>query len=130
MTALDGFAALQRYAGGNKVSIVVSDSGRGLVSTLRPALERRDRTYAGMSDADILLATFSEGLSRHENSNRGCGLQTCARRALSFRGEMEVRLATQRIFLSPIDGRYASAETADGLAPLRGTQIVLDFALA
>lgn len=37
-TQLDGYAALQVYPGGNKVSVAVSDSGRGIINTLRPAL--------------------------------------------------------------------------------------------
>jgi hypothetical protein len=37
-TQLDGYAALQVYPGGNKLSVAVSDSGLGIMQTLRPAL--------------------------------------------------------------------------------------------
>ena len=35
-TQLDGYAALQVYQGGNKVSVAVSDSGRGIMDCTAP----------------------------------------------------------------------------------------------
>ena len=37
-TQLDGYAALQSYSGGNRLSVAVSDSGLGIMNTLRPSL--------------------------------------------------------------------------------------------
>lgn len=36
-TELDGYAALQIYSKGNCLSVAVSDSGLGIMETLRPA---------------------------------------------------------------------------------------------
>ena len=38
-TPLDGYAALQLYPNGNSLQVAVSDSGLGIMSTLRPALK-------------------------------------------------------------------------------------------
>lgn len=38
-TILDGYAALQWYRNGNSLQVVVSDSGQGIMQTLRPTLQ-------------------------------------------------------------------------------------------
>jgi len=124
-TKLSAFAALQSYKNGTMV--VVSDSGKGLLETLRPKLPKR---FVQVSDIDIVVEAFAKGLSRHGNkSGRGCGLTTCALKAKQFHGKLHVRLADTRVNLVPSDEAYEhdTAICYDDLFPIRGTHIVFDF---
>jgi hypothetical protein len=64
-TRLDGYVALQVYSGGNRLSVAVSDSGLGIMQTLRPTLQAQFPRLAALSDTDLLVAVFRQGLSRH-----------------------------------------------------------------
>jgi len=105
-TPLDGFAALQVYPRGNCLKVAVSDSGLGLLETLRPALRSESPRLAGLSNIDLLVEVFRQGLSRH-GPTRGCGLKGCADRAIRFHAKLDVRLPQERIFLVPGQGGYA-----------------------
>src|SRR6266852_4533566 len=76
-TQLDGYAALQVYSAGNRLSVAVSASGIGIMDTLRPSLKPEVAKLAGLSDIDLLVEIFRQGVSRH-GSDRGCGLKGCA----------------------------------------------------
>jgi len=124
-STIDGYAALQSYK--DSAVVIVSDSGKGLLETLRPKLPKR---YAQASDTDILVETFDKGLSRHRGkSGRGCGLTTCARKAKQFHGKLLVRLSETRVNLIPSDDKYTpdTAYCYDNLLPIRGTHISFDF---
>lgn len=126
-TKLCAFAALQTYRTGIKV--VVSDSGDGLLETLRPRLPKK---YRRVSDIALVLEAFKNGLSRYGmKSGRGCGLTTCAQKAIQYNGVLEVRLATSRVNLVPSINGYTpnTAYCYDNLLPLRGTHISFDFRL-
>jgi len=134
-TRLDGFVALQVYPRGNKVTVVVSDSGRGLVQTLRPALEAREPRYINVDDISLLVEMFRDGLSRHADAKHGHGLSDCAAKAIRFKAELEVRLATQNVRLIPSGNSYRPtgvnmAFTTTGLTHLSGTHIAFTFGLA
>lgn len=124
-TKLNAFAALQTYRTGIKV--IVSDSGTGLLETLRPKLPKK---YKGISDIDIIIEAFEKGLSRHgSRSGHGCGLTTCARKAKQFKGKLQVRLADARVNLVPSNDTYTqdAAYIYDALLPIKGTHIAFDF---
>lgn len=124
-TKLNAFAALQTYRTGIKV--IVSDSGSGLLETLRPELPRK---YRKTSDIDLIIEAFEKGLSRYGNkSGRGCGLTICARKAKQFNGKLQVRLADTRVNLVPSDDTYTHdiAYCYDALLPIKGTHIAFDF---
>lgn len=128
---LDGFAALQVYGGRRrKAMVVVSDSGLGLMETLRPALCTEYPSLRGLSDANLLLETFRKGISRH-GQGRGCGLKQCAEQAIKYKSSVEVRLPQSRIQLTPGLGRYEldTAECVDGLPLLWGTHYCFTFQL-
>jgi len=129
-TPLDGFAALQVYSRGNCLKVTVSDSGLGLLQTLRPALGSQFPHLATLPDAELLVEVFSRGLSRH-GGNRGCGLKGCADRAIRFRAELDVRLPQVRILLVPGTGGYRPnrAYCYSGLPLLWGTHISFTIAL-
>jgi anti-sigma regulatory factor (Ser/Thr protein kinase) len=64
-TPLDGYAALQFYPNGNSLQVAVSDSGLGIMDTLRPVLKRESPALDRLSDNDIV-----EVLSFRANENR------------------------------------------------------------
>lgn len=124
-TKLNGFAALQTYKTGIKV--IVSDSGCGLLETLRPRLPKK---YGQASDIDLIIEAFEKGLSRHRRKRgRGCGLTICARKAKQFNGKLQVRLSDIRVNLVPSDNAYThdTAYCYDNLLPIKGTHIAFDF---
>jgi len=129
-TPLDGYAALQVYKNGNRLMVAVSDSGLGIMETLRPTLQTESPKLASLSDVDLLVEVFRHGLSRH-GIDRGCGLKGSAAKAIKFKADLDVRLPTQRVFLSPARDSY-QANTAycyDRLPLLWGTHIGFIFAL-
>lgn len=130
-TPLDGYAALQAYQGGHRLSVAVSDSGLGIMQTLRPSLQSEFPRLVGLSDLDLLVEVFRQGLSRH-GADRGCGLKGSAAKAIKFNAELDVRLPSQRVLLTPARGTY-SANTAhcyDQLPLVWGTHIGFAFSLA
>jgi hypothetical protein len=130
-TPLDGYAALQVYKGGNRVTLAVSDSGIGIMKTLRPALHAESPRYAAMTDIQVLVEVFREGLSRH-GADRGCGLKGSAAKAMKYRANLDVRLPNQRVLLTPSQGGNLPtvAHCYDNIPLMWGTHIGLDFTLA
>jgi hypothetical protein len=129
-TQLDGYAALQVYPGGNKLSVAVSDSGLGIMRTLRPALATEFPRLAHLSDTDVLVEVFRQGLSRH-GPDRGCGLKGSAAKAIKFDATLDVRLPNQRVLLQPSRGAYQPnmAYCYEALPLLWGTHISYGFGL-
>jgi hypothetical protein len=129
-TELDGYAALQVYSKGDRLSVAVSDSGLGIMETLRPTLSTEFPKLAGLSDTALLVEIFRQGLSRH-GPDRGCGLKGSAAKAIKFEATLDVRLPKQRVLLRPARGAY-EANTADcyeGLPLIWGTHIGFGFHL-
>lgn len=129
-TRLDGYAALQVYSGGNRLSVAVSDSGLGIMDTLRPSLRTDFPRLVALSDTDLLVEVFRQGLSRH-GSDRGCGLKGSAAKAIKFEADLDVRLPNQRVLLTPARGTYQPnrAYCYEGLPLLWGTHIAFAFGL-
>jgi hypothetical protein len=129
-TELEGYAALQVYSRGDRLLVAVSDSGLGIMQTLRPALSAEFSNLVGLSDTDLLVEVFRQGLSRH-GRDRGCGLKGSAAKAIKFNATLDVRLPKQRVLLTPARGAY-EANTADcyeGLPLVWGTHIGFGFRL-
>ena len=129
-TPLDGYAALQVYQGGNRLSVAVSDSGLGIMKTLRPSLQMESPKLAALSDTDLLVEVFRQGISRH-GSDRGCGLKGCAAKAIKFNASLDVRLPNQRVLLQPARGTYEPirAYCYEGLPLVWGTHIAFGLRL-
>lgn len=104
-TVLDGYAAMQLYRNGDALQVVVSDSGHGIMHTLRPALKSQFPALAALSDIDLLVEVFRQGISRH-GPDRGCGLKGCAAKAMKYNADLEVRLPQSRVLLVPANGAY------------------------
>jgi hypothetical protein len=128
-TELEGYAALQVYQNGGRVKVSVSDSGKGLIETLRPSLtecggQRR------LSDPELVVEAFRIGLSRY-GKKRGCGLKTSADQAIRFRADLDVRLPTCFVRLIPSADGYQphKAYLYLNLPLIWGTHISFDFRL-
>lgn len=130
-SAIEGYAAMQYYARRRTVEVAVSDSGVGILNTLRPALEERHHKYASLPDSQLLFKAISEGVSRNGESF-GCGLSASARQALKYRADFEVRLPSCRVNFLAADGQYriqAAAVGTDSVPYLGGTHICFDYRL-
>ena len=129
-TPVDGFAALQVYPRGNCLKVAVSDSGLGLLETLRPALRTESPRLAALSNIELLVEVFRRGLSRHGPS-RGCGLKGCADKAIKFRAQLDLRLPHERVFLVPGKDGYTpnKAFCFSGLPLVWGTHVCFTLGL-
>jgi hypothetical protein len=125
-TALDGFAALQVYSQGNRVQVVVSDSGIGLLETFKPKLpipELRD-----LPDAELIRLLLQGKLNW--SAKKGDGLKGCAQNSLKYQGSVGIRLANCSVHLRPSPGGYEQTETyQQGLVSMKGTHICFSFPL-
>ena len=130
-TLVDGYAALQCYSAGKRLSVAVSDSGLGIMETLRPALRTENPRLAALSDIDLLVEIFRDGISRH-GPDRGCGLKGSAAKAIKFNAELDVRLPNQRVLLTPARGIYQpnTAYCYQDLPLVWGTHVGFTFRLA
>jgi hypothetical protein len=127
-THLDGYAGLQVYANGNSVRAAVSDSGLGILDTLRAgSLDWRD---ACLGDSELIVELFRRGISRHGRF-RGCGLRRCADHALRFGGVLHLRLPRCRVRLVPGASGYQAAVAyyKDNLPLIQGTHLHFEFQL-
>src|SRR5690606_3737921 len=104
--------------------------GLGIMDTLRPSLKTQFPNLERLSDTDLVVEVFRQGLSRH-GSDRGLGLKGCAAKAIKFNATLDVRLPTQRVLLVPARGAYEpnSAYCYEGLPLLWGTHIGFAFKL-
>lgn len=133
-STLDGYAALQKYSPHGRppvVEVAVSDSGVGILATLRPALIKLGHSYADLDDAELLYRAISEGVSKN-GPTHGCGLRISALKALKFGANLEIRLPECRMNLVPKVAGYrqqAMAYGSDGLPHIDGTHLCFDFRL-
>lgn len=129
-TPLDGYAALQLYQGGNTLKVAVSDSGLGIMDTLRPALIHESPALAALTDVDLLVEIFRLGISRH-GADRGCGLKGSAAKAIKYQAELDIRLPQIRVLLAPGKEGYRpnTAYCYDSLPLVWGTHICFNFSL-
>lgn len=129
-TPLNGYAALQNYKKGQSLIVAVSDSGIGIMETLRPALKYDSPVLFRLSDTDLLIEIFRQGISRH-GADRGCGLKGSAAKAVKYKAELDVRLPHLRILLTPGQGGYQPniAHCYENLPLIWGTHICFNFML-
>jgi len=119
----DGFAALQVYHRSETAWAVVSDSGLGLLETVRPALGSR---YSGLGDSGLVRHLFHEGVSRH-GSHRGDGLPRAAQCAIQYQAKLHLRLATCAVHLHPSRNGYVVTTCHAHLPYMAGTHISFEF---
>ncbi|NQS84306.1 ATPase (plasmid) [Pantoea allii] len=137
-TPIPGFAGLQCYSPGNKQSVVVvvSDSGKGICATLRPALAEHFPKIATMfpsgataSDAKLILyAMNNRGLSR-TGKGRGAGLHTSREKAELLKAKVTIRQENFSVHLSYSNGALEKKQWKLDLPKLPGTHVVFEFSL-
>lgn len=129
-TPLDGYAALQVYSAGGHVRVAVSDSGLGIMRTLRPALRSEFPKLAELTDAELLVEVFRQGVSRH-GPDRGCGLKGSAAKAIKFKANLDVRMPTNRVQFTPARGVYQvnTAYCHEELPLIWGTHLCFEIQL-
>jgi hypothetical protein len=129
-TRLNGLAALQVYRRGNGLKVAVSDSGLGIMDTLRPSLKRDYPALSRLSDLALLVEIFREGVSRL-GAQRGCGLKGAAAKAVKFQAKLDIRLPRIRVQLTPGIGGYQpnTARCYQDLPLVWGTHICFSFGL-
>lgn len=129
-TQLEGYAVLQVYKNGNGAKIAVSDSGEGLLDTLRPSLPAHYPRLVGLGDTELLIEAFRNGISRH-GKGHGAGLRVCADHALKLAADLEVRLPVSYVRLIAKHGVWqsASARVYSNMPLVWGTHIAFDFRL-
>ena len=131
-TQLKGFVAYQAYSKGGKIKVVVSDSGVGMINSLRPSIEEFHPECKELTDSLLIEKMFAEGLSK-DGKDKGCGLYSCARQALKFKASIDVRLPKSVFHLTPVTktsfGYNALGSIIDSRIPFKGTHITVDIAL-
>ncbi len=131
-TQLKGFVAYQAYSKGRKIKVVVSDSGVGMIDSLRPSIEELHPEYKDFSDSVLIEKMFAEGISK-DGKDKGCGLHSCARQALKFKASIDIRLPKSAFHLTPVNkslfGYNALGSILDSRIPFKGTHITVDIAL-
>lgn len=136
---IEGFAALQIYEPNYKrdhIQTVISDSGMGVVSTLRSTLQDHYPELYGRfpddgveSDIGLVLEVFSKGnITRHgKASGRGLGFKSTREQASKFDADLSIRLDTFNIKLRYRGGELADPVIQKNLTKMNGTHICFDF---
>jgi hypothetical protein len=138
-TPIPGYAALQKYLGKNpKIQIVVSDSGKGIIGTLVPVLEKyypdlQERfDFADVKAEGYLLKEVLEQgrISQTGREDRGLGLQRSRDLAQMYNANMSVRQDKFELKLVYRDGDLVEYKIIPQLPKIRGTHVCFDFLLA
>lgn len=140
-TPIPGFAALQKYGGKRPhVQTVVSDSGRGIVGTLRPNLATHYPELAARYDfsdpmASVLLLKEVLEYGRitqtgcPDETSRGLGLKRSQEYAVNYNANISIRQDTFELSLFYTDGELVDWTHSVDMPLLRGTHVCFDFIL-
>jgi hypothetical protein len=138
-TTIPGFAGLQSYKPANKntLVVVISDSGKGICSTLRPELEKNfpveaKKFPALLADSDpklILYAMEKGGLSRRGKGQGGAGLHKAQEEAAKLNASLCIRQKNFSLTINFKNGLLERHEWKLGLPTLHGTHVVFEFRL-
>ncbi|TNC83802.1 MAG: ATP-binding protein [Thalassolituus sp.] len=136
---LEGFAALQIYNPPrmrSHIQTVISDSGLGVVPTLRSTLHKfyptLHKTYPDTgteSDIGLVLEVFSKGrVTRHgKESGRGLGFESTREQASKFDADLSIRLENFCVTLPYRNGALTDPIIQKSLTKMKGTHICFDF---
>lgn len=142
---LPGYIALQRYKGhGGRnavkphIQTIVSDSGKGIVGTLRPVLEHRyPDIYNALDFNDpasgplLVKTVFERGqISQSSDDGRGLGLKRSGEIASEYNARISVREDHFELKMSFKDGLLDQYSYEIELPKIHGTHICFDFILA
>jgi hypothetical protein len=137
-----GFAALQRYKWPKEhIQVVVSDSGLGILQTLKvrlgehyPDLYRKLDFSKKETDAALLQKVFVDGQLSQFGSNpdgaaRGLGLKKSQDYAARYNADITIRQKTLELKLIYRNSQLFEAKPKFDLPILEGTQVCFDFYL-
>lgn len=149
---IHGYIALQHYKGhGGRnavaphIQTIVSDSGKGIIGTLLPVLEKKYRNIYRKFDFNdpaskpmLVKEVFSKGqISQSTDEGRGLGLKRSADVAAGYSADnvlrnatISVREDTFELKLVYKNGKLASSSHELGLPKMLGCHICFDFILA
>lgn len=131
-----GIAGLQFYKKANHIQAVISDSGLGIVGTLKPVIARRYpavlKFIAASSlppDVALLQIVFSEGrISQKESDGCGLGLKRSSEVAKKYKAKITVRQEDFELVVRH-DPSGTTFDYTQNLVKLVGTHICFDFQL-
>jgi hypothetical protein len=137
-----GFAAMQRYQWPREhIQVVVSDSGLGILQTLKPQLglhypDLYSKLDFSKKETDIILLqkVFTEGhLSQFgsdpDGEARGLGLKKSQDYAARYNADITIRQHTLELKLVFKNGQLSETHPKYDLAIINGTQVCFDFYL-
>lgn len=140
-TPIPGFAALQKY---NKpsphIQTVVSDSGDGIVGTLRPILAKHYPKLAAkycfddpMSEVLLLKEVLEQGRITQTGcakiTGRGLGLKRSQEYAVQYNANISVRQETFELNLLYRSGKLMDWHFTVSMPKIMGTHVCFDFIL-
>lgn len=136
---IPGFVALQCYKNGRvpHIQTVISDSGKGIIGTLKPILEKKyPKIFKEISKSEtdfdglLLKKVFTKGeISQSEEKGRGLGLKSSSDAASKFNATILVRQENCEAKLSYKNGKLSEFLFKPNLPRILGTHICFDFLL-
>lgn len=134
-TSSPGFAGLQFYPKSEKIQVVISDNGQGIVGTLAPVVPVKYPEVARLMEAAshsgvaLLEEVFSKGgLSQVDTDGRGIGLNRSGQLAEKFKAKILVRQSDFELCVYH-DHNGIQFSHRLNLARLDGTHICFEFRL-
>lgn len=140
-TPIPGFAALQKYDYPRPhIQTIVSDSGEGIVGTLRPILKEHYPSLAEKYEIDdpnsgplLLKEVLEKGRITKtgcaEETGRGLGLKRSQEYAVRYNADISVRQETFELKLSYRDGKLTTWGRTISMPRIMGTHVCFDFFL-
>lgn len=130
-----GFAALQKYDGfagiGPHIQTIVSDSGIGIVATLKSTMDEKNPKLKKLSNIELVKEAMSKGqVSKHgsgPDSGHGMGFKSSKEKALKFDARYSVRQSTFSLEFHFRDGKLQPIKEQTNLLEIQGTHICFDF---
>lgn len=136
---IPGFIGLQLYRNFSPphIQTVISDSGKGILGTLKAVLAKKYPELAKemssseiSSDVYLLKKIFTEGqISQIDEEGRGLGLKSTANAASKFSATILVRQETCEVKFFFRNGRLSNITHQTEMPRILGTHICFDFVL-
>lgn len=124
-----GFIGMQSYQGTRPhIQTVISDSGEGILGTIKPLLPTKYPTLASLTDEDLLIKMLNEGnISSNPDEGRGQGFKASSGIARKYNAIVNVRQSDIEIMLVYEQGQLVRTNAKTDLIPLAGSHICFDF---
>lgn len=132
-TPIPGFAALQKYDGRRKhIQTVISDSGVGIATTLKPSLQEHypniyKRYRSDYSDKNLVIDVLTKGELSRFGAGRGLGFKSSREQATKFDALLSVRQEDFSLCIEYTDGEIVTIREQNNLQTIHGTHLCFDF---